>query len=129
MERKVLRRWQYGFKKVLRRWQYGCKFLGNARFQGRGENHIELNKDSGLVLRDVNIIHSLIIGREGLVLTLNCSFSLTWMMSLPFSKGFLYWGIPSPRTIFKSPVLITSPINSVNERRIKMKSIHLSQSE
>jgi len=36
--------------------------------------------------------------------------TLNWMMSLPFSKGFLYWGMPSPRTIFKSPVLITSPL-------------------
>ena len=33
----------------------------------------------------------------------------TWMMSLPFSNGFLYWGMPSPLTIFRSPVLITSP--------------------
>ena len=26
----------------LRRWQYGCKFLSNARLQGRRENHVEL---------------------------------------------------------------------------------------
>ena len=39
--------------------------------------------------------------------------TLNWMISLPFSKGFLYWGIPSPRTIFKSPVFITSPERTV----------------
>ena len=30
---------------VLRRGQYGCKFLGDTGLQGRGENHVELEKN------------------------------------------------------------------------------------
>jgi hypothetical protein len=36
-------------------------------------------------------------------------FTRNWMMRRPFSKGFLYWGIPSFITHFTSPCLVTSP--------------------
>ena len=93
---------------VLRRGQYGCKFLGNAGLQGRGENHIELKTKFRVSLDGQHL------PGQGV----NVGNFLTWMISLPFSKGFLYWGIPSPLTIFKSPDLITSPMNWENKRPI-----------
>merc|ERR1719436_1500742 len=35
--------------------------------------------------------------------------TLNWIMSFPFSKGLRYVGMPSPKTHFRSPVLMHSP--------------------
>ena len=40
--------------------------------------------------------------------------TLNWMMSFPFSKGLRYVGMPSPKTHFRSPVLMHSPIKIKN---------------